>query len=117
MVGPKPALVTLYPDGSVLVTAGGTEMGQGLFTKAKQVRLAFCPCLLVSPIKTFVFVVSETHQGDCTRLWFASFSLAQSISFLLCLDPAWLCSALLFSDNFCLDSLFYFPVHKILLEV
>jgi len=38
MVGPKPALVTLYPDGSVLVTAGGTEMGQGLFTKAKQVR-------------------------------------------------------------------------------
>ena len=36
-MGPKPALVSLHPDGSVLVTAGGTEMGQGLFTKVKQV--------------------------------------------------------------------------------
>lgn len=43
MVGPKPALVSLYPDGSVLVTAGGTEMGQGLFTKAKQVRAFVWP--------------------------------------------------------------------------
>jgi len=53
MVGPKPALVTLYPDGSVLVTAGGTEMGQGLFTKAKQVR-PFC-----SPFTCL------THQKSC----------------------------------------------------
>ncbi len=43
MVGPKPALVSLYPDGSVLVTAGGTEMGQGLFTKAKQVSAFVWP--------------------------------------------------------------------------
>ena len=35
--GPRPCLVNLYPDGSVLVTCSGTEMGQGLFTKAKQV--------------------------------------------------------------------------------
>lgn len=37
--GPRPALVNLYPDGTVLLTVAGTEMGQGLFTKAKQVCL------------------------------------------------------------------------------
>ena len=35
--GPRPCLVNLYPDGTVLVTCAGTEMGQGLFTKVKQV--------------------------------------------------------------------------------
>ena len=31
------ALVHIYTDGSVLVTIGGIEMGQGLFTKCYQV--------------------------------------------------------------------------------
>ena len=31
------ALVHIYTDGSVLVTIGGVEMGQGLFTKCYQV--------------------------------------------------------------------------------
>lgn len=31
------ALVIIYKDGSVLVTHGGTEMGQGLHTKMIQV--------------------------------------------------------------------------------
>lgn len=34
------ASVHVYPDGSVLVASGGLEMGQGLFTKVKQVSVA-----------------------------------------------------------------------------
>lgn len=33
------ALVNIYLDGSVLVTHGGIELGQGLFTKMIQVTL------------------------------------------------------------------------------
>lgn len=37
------ALVHIYKDGSVLVSHGGTEMGQGIHTKVQQVPLpAFC---------------------------------------------------------------------------
>lgn len=32
------ALVNIYKDGSLLVTHGGTEMGQGINTKAIQVE-------------------------------------------------------------------------------
>lgn len=35
----KPAAVAIYPDGSVLVYAAGSEVGQGLTTKAKQVAV------------------------------------------------------------------------------
>ena len=32
------ALIQVYRDGSILLTHGGTEMGQGLFTKTIQVN-------------------------------------------------------------------------------
>ena len=33
------ALIQVYRDGSVLLSHGGTEMGQGLFTKTIQVKI------------------------------------------------------------------------------
>ena len=37
---PQVAAVSIYYDGSILVTHGGLEVGQGLTTKVKQVRRA-----------------------------------------------------------------------------
>lgn len=37
MVQPRPAVVSIMADGSVMVTTAGMEMGQGMFTKVKQV--------------------------------------------------------------------------------
>jgi len=46
------ALVHIYKDGSVLVSHGGAEMGQGIHTKIQQVPLpAFCTDL--QPILDF----------------------------------------------------------------
>ena len=37
---PRPAIVSIMADGSVMVTTAGMEMGQGMFTKVKQVSSA-----------------------------------------------------------------------------
>ena len=44
----KPAAVAIYVDGSVLVYAAGAEVGQGLTTKVKQVRLDLLPTIMPS---------------------------------------------------------------------
>ena len=38
------ALIQVYRDGSILLTHGGTEMGQGLFTKTIQVNNMIHTC-------------------------------------------------------------------------
>jgi xanthine dehydrogenase molybdopterin-binding subunit B len=38
MVHPRPAVVSIFADGSVMVTTAGAELGQGMFTKVKQAR-------------------------------------------------------------------------------
>lgn len=37
MVHSRPAVVSIFADGSVMVTTAGAELGQGMFTKVKQV--------------------------------------------------------------------------------
>lgn len=39
MVPPRPGVVSIFADGSVIVTCAGAEMGQGMFTKVKQARI------------------------------------------------------------------------------
>ncbi len=41
MVHPRPAVVSIFADGSVMVTTAGAELGQGMFTKVKQVTASF----------------------------------------------------------------------------
>ena len=43
MVQPRPAVVSIMADGSVMVTTAGMEMGQGMFTKVKQVWVCLQP--------------------------------------------------------------------------
>ena len=38
---PRPAIVSIMADGSVMVTTAGMEMGQGMFTKVKQVSFVY----------------------------------------------------------------------------
>ncbi|KAK9918869.1 hypothetical protein WJX75_007680 [Coccomyxa subellipsoidea] len=39
MVPPRPAVVSIFADGSVMVTTAGAELGQGMFTKVTQVAI------------------------------------------------------------------------------
>lgn len=46
------ALVLIYVDGSVLLSHGGTEMGQGLHTKMIQVEFKYIPKLTIPGLKS-----------------------------------------------------------------
>ena len=62
------ALVIIYKDGSVLITHGGTEMGQGLHTKMIQV---YCNVLTVSWTFewdfTFIYIGIFKQFGEGVR--------------------------------------------------
>ncbi len=51
------ALVNVYTDGTVLVTHGGVEMGQGLHTKIAQAR----PMLLTLPLRSQTCMQPKRH--------------------------------------------------------
>ena len=66
------ASVHVYADGSVLVSTGGLEMGQGLFTKVKQAR-PVVPAYLGVPIsgaccwRTYVLISGsmQNRPAEC----------------------------------------------------
>ena len=93
--GPRPALVSLYPDGTVLVTCAGTEMGQGLFTKAKQVsahvhlriglmHAHLCLCFEINLPMSVPTLTARLPSYSChsTSTFLASFTLALTHSAL-----------------------------------
>ena len=48
---PRPAIVSIMADGSVMVTTAGMEMGQGMFTKVKQVSLVATLTTGLAPVR------------------------------------------------------------------
>ncbi|KAA6423444.1 MAG: Aldehyde oxidase, partial [Trebouxia sp. A1-2] len=66
--GPRPALISLYPDGTVLVTCAGTEMGQGLFTKVKQVALHELSKCLPEPQRPMPAHLVEVADNNTSAL-------------------------------------------------
>jgi len=59
----KNALVNVYTDGSVLITQGGSEMGQGLFVKVQQVASAHFGQLLGKPLPLDLIRFSDTDTS------------------------------------------------------
>ena len=51
---PRPAIVSIMADGSVMVTTAGMEMGQGMFTKVKQVSFAASATTGLMPVRSCV---------------------------------------------------------------
>src|SRR5581483_4980227 len=64
------ALVLVYRDGSVQVTHGGTEMGQGLYTKIRQIAAAG----LGVPLETIRLMPARTDKVANTSATAASAS-------------------------------------------
>lgn len=97
------ALVHIYKDGSVLVSHGGAEMGQGIHTKIQQVPLPdFCTDL--QPFQIFWADLMFSHRWRVESwifllLWSTSLKPAHSVSRIparllrpLVLTPTeWLC--------------------------
>ena len=65
------ALLHVYTDGSVLLTHGGMEMGQGLHTKMVQVSLLVTQHTRL--IKQLIYVLACVHNNNCSfhRFWIA----------------------------------------------
>ena len=61
MVQPRPAIVSIMADGSVMVTTAGMEMGQGMFTKVKQVSLVATVTTGLTPVRR---CMQESHNAQ-----------------------------------------------------
>ena len=68
------ALVHIYNDGSVLLSHGGVEMGQGLFTKMIQVGIftVYCSCsaaLQTCLLSSVTYTVQSTRSHGYMEKW------------------------------------------------
>lgn len=63
---PITAAVSIYFDGSVLITPGGLEMGQGLHTKVKQARII----LVLLCRHCYIYMQSELSETGCAYFIF-----------------------------------------------
>jgi len=59
----KNALVNIYTDGSILITQGGSEIGQGLYVKVQQVAAAHFGQLLGKPLSLDLIRFSDTDTS------------------------------------------------------
>ncbi|CAI5476470.1 unnamed protein product [Closterium sp. Yama58-4] len=75
----KPACMTVFGDGSVVVEAGGVEMGQGLSTKLRQAAALGLNALCLSMGHAGMTAASSTSEACCAAVLLACHHLLPAL--------------------------------------